>query len=222
MIYTGLTKSKVNPHNSPSALDAQDVHRHLQHYNEPGLIQAITYRLVDSMPVSLRAEWIQLLQIDQATKRNTKVQEYIDRGLGDCVLSLPAVANIVEKCLNKHNGTRYDMLAWVIMPNHVHVLIRTREGYTLAGIVHGWKSCSARLMNIELGRQGARWHRDYYDRYIRDERHLERAVIYIHQNPVKASLVADCKDWVYSSARFVETEEMTLGVTGVDKDERYR
>jgi REP element-mobilizing transposase RayT len=191
----------MNPSDSPSPQENANRWHHLVHLNEPGLIQGITFRLVDSMPASLRSEWTQLLQIDQTIIRQNKVQAYIDRGYGDCILRVPRVAEIVETCLLRHNGDRYRLLAWVIMPNHVHALIVTRPGFTLSTIVGNWKIHSARMANISLGRMGPVWYRDYYDRYIRDEKHLAAAVSYIHQNPLKAGLVSNSRDWPYSSAR---------------------
>lgn len=86
------------------------------------------------------------------------------------------------------------------MPNHVHVLIETRENYPLSKVVQGWKSFTAKLINRHLGRTGTVWMRDYFDRYIRDDHHLAAVVAYIHNNPVKAGLVPNEQDWPYSSA----------------------
>src|SRR5690606_17502712 len=103
-----------------------------------------------------------------------------------------------------HHGRRYRLMAWCIMPNHVHVLIECR--YSLARIVQSWKSYSARWAvehneRLGLGLQGGRvWMRGYWDRYIRDERHLAAAVHYIHSNPVTAGRVERAGDWQWSSA----------------------
>ncbi|MCZ7585118.1 MAG: transposase [Deltaproteobacteria bacterium] len=104
---------------------------------------------------------------------------------------------------------RYDLIAWVVMPNHVHVLIRVYEGMALGKIVQSWKSYTARrIREMELQtRQSASgglksiWMREYWDRYIRDEKHYRTAIAYIHQNPVKARLVEAAALWPWSSAR---------------------
>lgn len=96
------------------------------------------------------------------------------------------------------------------MPNHVHALIRPLLGCALSEIVRDWKSYSARLINSELERTGTVWYRDYFDRYIRNDEHLQRATRYIHQNPVTAGLVAEPKDWPHGSARFVAEADMTV------------
>lgn len=88
------------------------------------------------------------------------------------------------------------------MPNHVHVVIEPMNGYRLGAIVHSWKSFSAKEANRQLRRTGPFWHRDYFDRYIRDEGHLARTVDYVENNPVKAGLASERTAWPWSSSRF--------------------
>jgi len=88
------------------------------------------------------------------------------------------------------------------MPNHVHVGLEAANGYRLGAILHSWKSFTANKVNALLGRTGAFWHDDYFDRYMRDEDHLIRTVRYVEQNPVKAGLVDTDSDWNWSSSRF--------------------
>ncbi|WP_425498598.1 REP-associated tyrosine transposase [Haloferula rosea] len=90
-------------------------------------------------------------------------------------------------------------MAWCIMPNHVHVLIRQHDHTSLQTIIHSWKGRSARIINLHLNRQGAFWARDYFDRAIRDSDHFWKCISYIHHNPVRAGLIQDPKDWPYSS-----------------------
>jgi putative DNA methylase len=89
------------------------------------------------------------------------------------------------------------------MPNHVHVLIEPMLSYKVGEIVRSWKMFSTRSMAREdrelVGQSGKIWQADYFDRYIRDERHYRAATHYIHQNPVKAGLVLDAADWNWSS-----------------------
>jgi REP element-mobilizing transposase RayT len=70
------------------------------------------------------------------------------------------------------DGQRYRLLAWVVMPNHVHVLIETMTGHTLAAVLHSWKSYTAKEANRLLGRTGDFWQPEYFDRFIRDDRHF--------------------------------------------------
>jgi REP element-mobilizing transposase RayT len=84
------------------------------------------------------------------------------------------------------------------MPNHIHVIIELPGSHTLSEIVHSWKSFKAKEANKLLGRSSGRfWQVEYYERSIRDERHLSG---YIHDNPVKAGLARESKDWPHSSA----------------------
>jgi putative transposase len=124
----------------------------------------------------------------------------IDGGLGSCALREPVVATVVRDALHHLDGDRYQLIAWVIMPNHVHALIQQAGGFPLGDIVHAWKSFTAKQANKQLGRIGAFWAPDYFDRYIRDQTHFDAAVHYIHENPVKAGLVARAEEWRWSSA----------------------
>jgi REP element-mobilizing transposase RayT len=112
---------------------------------------------------------------------------------------------MVQGSLLTFDSERYRLLAWVVMPNHVHVLFHPIEGWTIAKIVAAWKKFTARKI-CDDWRDGGEgpgapvWHREYWDRYIRDRRHLEQAVEYIHLNPVKAGLVSRAEEWRWSSA----------------------
>ncbi len=91
------------------------------------------------------------------------------------------------------------------MPNHVHVLFTLREDRTLEAVLHSWKRHSAREINAWLGRTGALWQRDYFDRLVRDAAHFARCVRYIRRNPVKANLNArDVPLWESELARKIE------------------
>ena len=86
------------------------------------------------------------------------------------------------------------------MPNHVHVVIELAGDAALGDVLRSLKSFTARRANVCLGRTGAFWHADYFDRFIRDEGHFHRTVDYVEQNPVKAGLVERAIDWPWSSA----------------------
>jgi putative transposase len=90
------------------------------------------------------------------------------------------------------------------MPNHVHVLIETQQGFRLGDIVREWKTFSARQINVVLKRAGALWAADYFDRIMRDEQQYFEVLFYIEQNPVKAKLVLKPELWPWSSAFIAE------------------
>jgi REP element-mobilizing transposase RayT len=200
---------------------------YLPHRDHPGLLQAITYHLADSLPAAvleqMDAELRSLPPERQDTERRRRVEAWLDAGHASCVLRLPEAAECVVDTWRHFAGERYDLIAWVVMPNHVHVLVRVYDGVSLGKIVQSWKSYTGRRIRVmieEQGRAGARrsqgqgvWMREYWDRYIRDERHFQMAVDYIHQNPVKARLVGVAKDWPWSSAH--ESAKLGLGGPGV-------
>jgi putative transposase len=97
------------------------------------------------------------------------------------------------------DGQDYRMQAWVIMPNHVHLVVDVRD-VPLVKLINGWKGKSSRTANGLLGRHGQFWQEDYYDMLVRDEAHLKRAICYTEQNPVKAMLVKTAREWLWSSA----------------------
>jgi REP element-mobilizing transposase RayT len=125
----------------------------------------------------------------------------LDDCLGACWLRRRKVASLVERALLHFDGERYFLLAWCVMPNHVHVMLEMRIGYRLGDQVRSWKSFTSRRANERLHRTGAFWSTDYFDRFIRGDRHYEIALNYIEYNPVKAGLVASPELWAWSSAR---------------------
>ena len=136
-----------------------------------------------------------------------RIETWIDAGHGCCLLREPAAACLVQDAFLCFDGVRYRLLAWVVMPNHVHVLFQPMEGWTMARIVASWKSFTGRRLSSLLpaspGSNAVHrvWHREYWDRFIRDERHFHAAREYIHNNPVKAGLVRCPEEWEWSSAR---------------------
>ena len=130
------------------------------------------------------------------------MEEYLDAGYGTCWLRRPEVATLVEGALLHFDSKRYRLLAWCVMPNHVHALSEMIEGFPLGDVLHSWKSFTSHRANEILEREGEFWERDYLDRYIRNAEHLEAAIAYIEENPVKAGLVKLKTDWPWSSARF--------------------
>ncbi|MFN0079331.1 MAG: REP-associated tyrosine transposase [Prosthecobacter sp.] len=174
---------------------------YLPHYDKPGLVQAVTFRLADSLPKSKRSEWEHLLQItDDAEERNRQIECYLDQGAGSCVLRQAECAEIVQNALLHFHSQRYRLIAWCVMPNHVHVLFKTFAGHPLGKIIHSWKTFTAREINKFLRRVGPLWQEDYFDTFMRDDDHQWAEKEYIEGNPVKAKLVTRASDWPWSSA----------------------
>ncbi len=180
---------------------------YLPHRDEPGLIQFVTFHLADSFPAVLRSEWAALLEIEDMRKRRTELQSYLDKGKGECHLRRPELAGLVEGALRFFHGERYDLRAWVVMPNHVHALFKV-DTTPMSEIVKSWKRHTAREANLMLGRTGTTfWQADYWDTWMRDEKHESTTRRYIENNPVKVNMVRDPKEWRWNSARFRDEYE---------------
>jgi putative DNA methylase len=173
---------------------------YLPHFDAPGVTQFVTFQLHDSFPVTRRAEWEAVwCEPDDSAKRR-KLEVWLDRGHGECWLRRRDVAELVENNLLEADGRDYRMRAWIVMPNHVHLVVDV-WGVPLAKLIGGWKGRSSRLANALLRRSGKFWQADYYDTLIRDEPHLKRAIRYTEQNPVKAFLAKAAREWSWCSAR---------------------
>jgi REP element-mobilizing transposase RayT len=171
---------------------------YLPHFDASTLIQAITFRLADSLPKTIYQDLATTTSSETDFRR--RIEAMIDGGRGSCALRNSEIAAIVQEALWHLDGERYRLMAWIIMPNHVHVMIEQIEGHPLADFVHAWKSFTAKEANKRLRRTGTFWAPDYFDRFIRDQAHFNATVHYIHDNPVKAGLIARAEDWRWSSA----------------------
>jgi len=87
------------------------------------------------------------------------------------------------------------------MSNHVHALFKV-SAVPMSEILESWKKHTSNKANRLLKRSGAFWAANYFDTYMRDAEHELITVRYIENNPTKARLVLDPKDWPWSSRRF--------------------
>jgi type I restriction enzyme R subunit/putative DNA methylase len=184
---------------------------YLPHIDGINLIQHITFHLADSLPRDAIGRMERMLEHvpngQQEQERRQQIQDLLDAGSGSCLLRHDQYAEIVQDSLLHGDGGRYRLIAWVIMPNHIHAMIQMAE-FPLAKIIQSWKRHSSSkilgILKTHEGFAGSRtlWHRDYWDRYMRDDRHMQITKTYIEENPVKAGLVAKTSDWKWSSANF--------------------
>ena len=179
---------------------------YLPHRDEPGLVQFVTFRLVDAFPNTLRHEWEALLKIEDDRRRRVELERYLDKGRGQCYLCRKDVAKLVEDSLIRFQSTRYDLRAWVIMPNHVHVLFQVLD-VPMWKLVGGWKNYTTREANKMLHRTGKLWQDGYWDTFMRDGDHELRSRRYIEWNPVKAGLSSAARAWMWGSARWRDVYE---------------
>lgn len=177
---------------------------YLPHYDPGAEPQFVTWRLIDSLPMGLYERWKLELQAEddpvRARELYRRAERYLDAGHGSCMLRELSRREIVGNAIRFYHGYKYTLHAYVVMPNHVHVLFTPHPGISVANIIGPLKSFMARELNRKFGGSGAVWQPDYFDRWIRNEEHLERVRKYIEWNPVKAGLCFDPKLWMQSSA----------------------
>jgi REP element-mobilizing transposase RayT len=186
----------------------------LPHWEKDAGLYFVTFHLADSLPRPVLEKIAERHRILIEAKRvgahlspsqevlaaefsPAKLEEYFDHGAGACFLRDPRIGELMANGLRFWEGKRYRLVAWCVMPNHVHVVCRLLPGQDLSKVLQGWKSFTARKANVILGRSGAFWQREYYDRLIRSGDELERAVRYAVSNPERAGLKG--WKWVWSA-----------------------
>jgi len=186
---------------------------YLPHWETPGGVYFITFRLADALPAAVvedlrrkreemekraaeqgRLSWIERQEISRLFCLRT--DRYLDAGMGRCELRDPRAARIVVDSLRYFDSERYRLKKLCAMPNHVHVIVRPFEGWTLSSILHSWKSYTAHEINRALGRRGRLWQEESFDHLIRDDRELATLSDYVLSNPAQAGLVE--WPWVWS------------------------
>jgi S-adenosylmethionine/arginine decarboxylase-like enzyme/REP element-mobilizing transposase RayT len=186
----------------------------LPHWEKEEGTYFVTFRLADSLPQNIleqleqeREQTEKILgslerELSHSEKRRVdmlfseRVNEYLDKGYGDCTLRDPRVAETVAETIKRFNGDRYHLYAWCVMPNHVHVVFRTMQRNKLEDILHSWKSYTAHEANKVTGNTGTFWQREYYDHLVRDKGELDRMIAYVLDNPAKAGL----RNWQWVDA----------------------
>ena len=166
----------------------------LPHWEVDDAVYSLTFRLRDALPRAV-AESLMLerermfrgvttiaerVRLDHAF--SIRLDHYLDQSHGSCILR--SHGELVATALQYFDRTRYDLHAWCVMPNHVHVMMYVERGRDVPEILHSWKSYTAH----EIGR-GVIWQREYFDRLIRSPAEFSDIRAYIHANPAKAGLV---------------------------------
>ena len=177
----------------------------LPHWEREAGLYFVTFHLADSLPQTVLAKIAERKRLLQAAQRSgrklllhekvalaelsrKKMEEYLDAGKGACHLKDSRIAELVANALRFWADQRYRLIAWCVMPNHVHLVFRLFPGQLLADILRSWKGYTARMANRTLRRTGEFWEREYYDRLIRSGKELERAIEYVWSNPERAGL----------------------------------
>ena len=204
--------------------------RHLPHWQPPGATIFLTWRLYGSLPKSvlsrldeerrlLRQQLLRTAELlaDREMRHAKQLFALTDKLLaqaehGPHWLRDPRLTQLVVDALFFHADRLYTLLAFVVMSNHVHVLLRPLPSTSapdtdevcyvpLARITQSLKGYTARECNRLLQRTGQRfWQDESYDHWVRNGAELERIVAYIESDPVRSSLVETPEAWRYSSA----------------------
>jgi len=132
---------------------------------------------------------------------SARLENWLNKGTGSCVLRDPENARIVAGALGHFNGERYALAAYVVMPNHVHVLFRPLAGHDISGVMKSWKGFTAHEINRRAGGSGKLWQTESWDRLIRNERHFYKTAEYIRLNPLMAGLREGFLLWIRDGAQ---------------------
>jgi REP element-mobilizing transposase RayT len=198
--------------------------RRLPHYQPQDATFFITFRLAGSLPTEIIAQLMEerefrelLINKEKDARRKEQLLEeerrryfghfdsFLDKAQsGNKWLAGPKVADIVGEAIKHRDGKAYDLLAFCIMPNHVHLVIdversdasrvgrRVSSPYIVTNIIGNLKWYTALKANTILNRSGPFWQHESHDHVVRNDAELHRVIEYVAYNPVKAGL---CKDW---------------------------
>ena len=181
----------------------------LPHWQQRRRTYFITWRTADSIPVQLLKQWIserdawllehfvsldRLNTLPGAKRReyhdrfSRRWQNYLDDGHGECLLKREDIRDLVETALRHFDGQRYHLGDFVLMPNHVHVLVTPAADEDLEKLCFSWKRFSGGSINEHLDRRGEFWQPESFDHIVRSAAALRRIQDYIAENPRKAGL----------------------------------
>ncbi|MFI5384532.1 MAG: glycosyl hydrolase-related protein [Fimbriimonadales bacterium] len=179
----------------------------LPHWTRENATYHVVFRLADAVPTQVQREWKverkrleELAIAGRLTNKEEfeyrrlleqKIEDFLDAGHGSCQLRERAAAGAVRGALEHFDGERYGLVAWCVMPNHVHVLVQPFPGHTLDEVLHSWKSLMSNKVNSLPGRRGPLWQSESYDHLVRNMDELYKLREYVLQNPAKAKL----SDW---------------------------
>jgi type I restriction enzyme R subunit len=190
---------------------------HLPHWFQPGVTYFVTFRTADSLPRAVVERWLQdrdrwliahgvrpdnpdwraklqLLTLDEREEYHREFSDafhkYLDAGYGECLLRRPEIAETVAEAVRHFDGERYVIADFVVMPNHVHVLLGLLSETALRDVCYSWKKFTATRINRITRRVGHFWQAENFDHLVRTPEQFGYIREYIAKNPVRAGLKA--------------------------------
>jgi len=166
------------------------VKRFLPHIDLVGYYQFVTFRTHDSLD-----DFIKKIRDENISSREQeyKIDQYIDKSQKGCYLNSEILDYLYSYFIGKDKSF-YDLVAFSIMPNHVHMLFK--QNIELPKIMKQIKGATAFEINKILQRKGIFWESNYYDKVIRNETHFAQVYDYIKYNAIKVDL-RDAKERFY-------------------------
>ena len=173
-------------------------HHLLPHWHQEGKVQFVTFRLADSLPQSkltelstYKKEWIKQhpLPWDEQTKElyNHEVRDHVDKWLdqnyGSCILQREDIRQIVVNSLFFYHEKEYILWHFVVMPNHVHLLVSPIGDNNVVKSIGSVKRFTANAINKILVRKDSFWQPSVFDRLVRDNQNFTQYINYINNNP---------------------------------------
>ena len=172
-------------------------HGNLPHWSQFGKMHFVTFRLADSLPheklkqiKNEREQW--LARYGQPSTESQwheyhllfsdRINQWLDSNHGQCLLARPECSQIVADAMGHFNQKWYRLDYWVVMPNHVHVLLIPFHPNTLKDILHSWKSYTSKEVNKITHRTGQLWQHESFDHIVRNTRQLEKFRAYMIEN----------------------------------------
>jgi len=180
--------------------------RHLPHWEQPGAAYFVTFRLADAIASDMLAEWREERALwlkhhlhpwdwktacEYMQRFEEEREQWLDQGQGSCLLRDSRAQKIVRESLEHFDRDRYVIDAFVVMPNHVHVIVKPLGTHSVNAILHSWKSYTSSQINRLMNQTGSLWMAETFDTIVRDWTHLAACRDYIAQNPEKAHLRDD-------------------------------
>jgi len=191
----------------------------MPHWRATGAIYEVAFHLDGALPKSRQAEIEELRaeikegrlrainlsqrrleMIARSEQEATRRKWMADPGPG--LLADPRCAGVVEAVMIRGHRWKFDLLAWSVMPNHVHAVIHPYDGVDVSDIVKAWKGASNRSIRGIVGGSGPIWQREYFDRIMRTAGETYQAVRYAIENPDAIGM----HEWPFRGAMGFGTE----------------